>query len=109
MMRSAIALWAKKATACLVLAIAVVMAAGVPVVAEASEVSPRIKNAQVLDTYKTFSNTLFVTGKYDKTYRLLTFATSYSLTSTDIISYTDGYYSGYYGFVTTYKCSYVTW
>lgn len=45
MMRSAIALWAKKATACLVLAIAVVMAAGVPVVAEASEVSPRIKNA----------------------------------------------------------------
>lgn len=36
MMRSAIALWAKKATACLVLAIAVVMAAGVPVVAELS-------------------------------------------------------------------------
>lgn len=85
------------------------MAAGVPAGAEASEVSPRIKNAQLLDTYKIFSNALFITGKYDKIYRLLTFATSYSRTSTDIISYTDGYYSEYYEFVTEYKCSYVTW
>ena len=108
-MKRNLSTWVKRIAAGVGIACVCFASQAIPSYATENGIQPRVRSEEVLDTYKGFHNGLFYKDKYDMTYRLLTFPNSYSLDRVDTISVTDGYYSGYYGYVTTYKCIYNVW
>lgn len=104
------ATWVKKLMICAAVVCSLCAAWALPAYASGNnEVTPRVWNEQVLDTYKSFHNGLFYVDRYDLTYRLLTFPNSYSLSRVDTVSVAEGYYGNYFGYITTYKCIYDVW
>lgn len=83
--------------------------------AQEETISPRAMNAQVVDTYMSFSTANDPSeniDRYNETYKLIYFQNSYALTGTQIIYTSLGISPNnpfVVGFETKYRCIYDTW